>query len=133
MSTRIERIRNGRATALALRLGLILGLGVLVYPACAHAVEVWSTDEEFTYGFLIPPIAVGILCWRRNALRQAVRQGRETGLLIVGISIILMLVSASRLTSHSVRIQFSHRLQNSVVRMPSESVTAKPRTGPVPR
>ena len=81
MSTRIERIRNGRATALALRLGLILGLGVLVYPACAHAVEVWSTDEEFTYGFLIPPIALVIPLYLIMARLQLLNT--RLGLIIV--------------------------------------------------
>src|SRR2546429_9615968 len=93
MSTSIEGIRNGWATALAVRLGLILGLGVLVYPACAHAVEVWSTDEEFTYGFLTPPIALAILGWRRTALRSSIARGRGIGLLIVAGAIVLTLVS----------------------------------------
>jgi exosortase len=79
--------------ALAPRLALGLALGLLVWPAFAHAIEVWSTDEEFTYGFLIPPIALGILWWRRAALRSAVGQGHASGLVIVVAAIVLMLIS----------------------------------------
>src|SRR5438045_3854312 len=77
----------------SLRVGLSLALGVVVYPAFAHAVEVWSTDEEFTYGFLIPPIAIAVLWWRREALRRSVGVGNQTGLAIVVAAIILTLVS----------------------------------------
>jgi len=83
-----------RATwwTLSLRLALILVLGIVVYPAFAHAVEVWSTDEEFTYGFLIPPIALAILWWRREALRRSIGRGSGIGLLIVAGAVILTLV-----------------------------------------
>src|SRR5215471_8757191 len=75
------------------RLALAAALGMFVWPAFAHAIEVWSTDEEFTYGFLIPPIAVALLCWRRGALMRSLRQGHWTGLLLVAGSIVMMLVS----------------------------------------
>ena len=39
-------------------LGLVLVTAWLVCPAFAHAVEVWSTDQEFSYGFFIPPVVV---------------------------------------------------------------------------
>jgi exosortase len=68
-------------------------LVALVWSAFAHAIDVWSTDEEFTYGFLIPPIALGLMCWRRKALRDSVGKGSSVGLLIVAGSILLMLIS----------------------------------------
>src|SRR5579871_4210687 len=73
--------------------GLAVTLGLLVWPVFAHAIEVWSTDEEFTYGFLIPPIALALLWWRRKALFDSFGGGRKAGLLIVGLSIALLLVS----------------------------------------
>ena len=74
------------------RLALLAALCAVVWPAFAHAVEVWSTDEEFTYGFLIPPIAAFILWWRRDALRRSIGPGRSAGGAIVFGSIALMLI-----------------------------------------
>jgi exosortase len=78
---------------LALRLGLVVALGALVLPAFIHAVDVWSSDEEFTYGFLIPPIALAILWWRRDALKRSIGPGRTAGLALVLGAIVLTLVS----------------------------------------
>jgi exosortase len=77
----------------ALHFALVLALAALVWPAFAHAVDVWSTDEEFTYGFLIPPIALAILWWRREALRRSLGHGDRAGLLVVIASIVALLVS----------------------------------------
>jgi exosortase len=76
-----------------LHAALVLAVLALVWPAFAHAIEVWSTDEEFTYGFLIPPIALAIVWWQREAVRRSVGQGRAAGLLVVLASIVLLLVS----------------------------------------
>src|SRR6478672_9712801 len=70
-----------------------LALTVLVWPIFAHAIEVWVTDEEFTYGFLIAPIALGMLWWRRAALRQSIGRGHWAGLAIIMLAIVAMLVS----------------------------------------
>ncbi len=83
---------RGRWLTATLLFGSLL---VLVWPAFTHAIEVWSTDEEFTYGFLIPPIAVALVWWRRAALaRSSIKgQGHWSGLLVVISSVALMLVS----------------------------------------
>ncbi len=78
---------------LALRVGLVLALGTVLLPAFVHAVDVWTSDEEFTYGFLIPPIALAIGWWQRQALRRSIGPGRATGLAIVLGAIGLTLVS----------------------------------------
>ena len=70
-----------------------LALTVLVWPIFAHAIEVWVTDEEFTYGFLIAPIALGMLWWRRDALRRSIGRGHWAGLAIVMLAIVAMLAS----------------------------------------
>src|ERR1041385_922176 len=70
-----------------------VGLVALLWPIMAHAIDVWSTDEEFTYGFLIPPMAAALLWWRRSALRNAIGEGRQTGLIIVALAVLAMLVS----------------------------------------
>jgi len=72
---------------------ILVGLAAILWPALAHGIEVWSTDEEFTYGFLVPPIAVGLLWWRRSALRQAIGPGQtRAGLAIVCVSIALVVI-----------------------------------------
>jgi exosortase len=62
-------------------LGLITAL--LVAPAFVHAGEVWSTTEEFSFGFLVPPISLGLLLWRRGSIRASVGVGSTSGLLLV--------------------------------------------------
>jgi exosortase len=78
---------------LLLRVGLVIALAVVVLPAFIHAVDVWTTDEEFTYGFLIPPIALAIFWWRREALKRSIGAGQAAGLVIVLGAIVLTLVS----------------------------------------
>jgi exosortase len=71
----------------------LVALVVFVWPAFAHAIEVWITDEEFTYGFLIPPIAIGMLWWKRDALRRSIGPGHPAGLSIVLFAVLLTLFS----------------------------------------
>ena len=59
----------------------------LLWPALAHAVDVWSTTEEFTYGFLVPPVVLGLLWWRRAALVRSVGRGASEGLAIVLVAV----------------------------------------------
>jgi exosortase len=67
--------------------GLALGLGIvtilLVWPAFAHSIEVWSLNEEFTFGFLIPVASVFLVWWQRHALRRSLGTGVSSGLAIV--------------------------------------------------
>jgi exosortase len=84
--------RNGRR-ATVLGVAMVVSLLALVVPALAHAIEVWMSDEEFTYGFLIPPIALAILWLRREALKRSIGPGRASGLAIVLAAIVLTLVS----------------------------------------
>jgi exosortase len=84
---------RGGVWHVSVRTGLMLALGVFVYPAVAHAVEVWSTDEEFTYGFLILPIALALLWWRRAQLQRSIGTGSDIGLLIVAGAMVVTLVS----------------------------------------
>lgn len=56
---------------------------LLVWPAFAHAVQIWMWDPEFTFGFLVPPV-VAILLWRcRGALREQASVGAWGGLAVV--------------------------------------------------
>ena len=84
--------RTPRFRTQIVRAALVVALAVFVWPAFAHAVEVWSTDTEFNYGFFVPPLAVGMLWWRRDALRRRIGRGHAAGLVIVALAIVLTLV-----------------------------------------
>jgi len=88
----LDRTRSTHS-ATTFRVALVASLIALVLPAFAHAVDVWSSDDEFTYGFLIPPIALAIFWWRREALKRSIGRGRTQGLAIVLGAIVLTLVS----------------------------------------
>jgi exosortase len=69
------------------RIGLAVATALFLIPAIAHGVDVWLTDEEFSYGFLIPPLAVGMIWWRRKELASNIRPGANAGLLIAALAI----------------------------------------------
>jgi exosortase len=85
--------RAWMATTIPL-LGVALLTSLLVWPAFAHAVEVWSTDSEFNYGFFVPPVALLLIWWRREALRRSIGPGARAGLpLVVGALALYLLAS----------------------------------------
>ena len=71
---------------------LILAAAVLLWPTLAHAFEVWSTVEEFSYGYLIVPISVVIIWFRRGSLRTSIGNGSAWGLPIVVASLLVYLL-----------------------------------------
>jgi exosortase len=73
-----SRVVSGAAPAL-----LVLATAVLVAPAFVHAFGVWSTTEEFSFGYLIPVISIGLLIWKRQAIKLTMGRGATTGLVIV--------------------------------------------------
>lgn len=68
-------------------LGVLAATVWLVWPAFTHAFEVWSTVDEFSFGFLILPTVVGLVWWRRAALRASLGPGSPLGLPVVGASL----------------------------------------------
>jgi exosortase len=63
-------------------------------------VEVWSTTEEFRFGFLIVPIALALIWWRRGELRSSAGCGSAWGLAL-GCAALLTYVSAWRMGIHA--------------------------------
>jgi exosortase len=72
---------------------MTVALAALVWPAFAHSFEVWSTTEEFSYGFLIVPVSVALILWRRSAIRSAVGNGANAGLVITVLAVIAYLLA----------------------------------------
>src|SRR5437773_272674 len=83
MSTIQSRYSALRIRGVLLPAVLVLVVALLVAPAFLHAYEVWSTTEEFSFGYLVPPITVGLLVWRRRLIQASVGPGATSGLLIL--------------------------------------------------
>src|SRR3954469_16602748 len=81
-------------------LGVALATVAIVWPAFAHALDVWSTTEEFSYGYLIPPVALGVVWFRRQVLLNSIGRGATGGLVIVIASLVAML-GAERMGIHA--------------------------------
>src|SRR4051812_43513242 len=66
---------------------------LVAWPAFAHAVEVWSTTEEFSFGFAVPAVSMLLVWWRRDTLRHAVGPGAAWGLPVVLVALGLYLLA----------------------------------------
>lgn len=80
---------------------LLIATAALIAPALLHALDVWSTVEEFSYGFLIPPVSILIVWWRRRELRQSIAAGASAGLLVVAAALATYL-AGERIGIHAV-------------------------------
>lgn len=87
--------RTGWASAAAVVLLL------LYMPVFTHAMEVWATDQEFSFGFLAPPLTLALLWMRRGALRASLGSGSNLGLLVF-VGGLLMLVASARIGVHTI-------------------------------
>ena len=70
-----------------------VALLVLFAPALAHAFVVWTSDQEFSFALLVPPITLGLLWLRRRALVEAVGRGATVGLVPLLLGLLLLLAS----------------------------------------
>jgi exosortase len=65
--------------------------GLLYWPVIAKLVHHWAIDQNYSHGYLIPPIA-GWLAWERRQQLKALRPaGTSWGLVIVAGSLLLLL------------------------------------------
>ena len=81
----------------------VVGLVLFAFylPVFAHAVDVWRLDEEFSFGFLVPPIALGLVWMRRRAILAAVDTGSQVGLIAV-LSGLALYVASARSGVHAI-------------------------------
>jgi exosortase len=80
---------------------LALATLAVLTPVFAHAIDVWSTTEEFSYGFLIAPVSGVMIWWRRAQLRRNMAAGASAGLFIVA-GALLLYVLGERLGIHAI-------------------------------
>ena len=76
-------MRRKPSAELLVPLAVVVATLAVVWPAFAHAFEVWSTTEEFSFGFLVVPVAAGLVWWHRRELRRSIGAGANSGLLVV--------------------------------------------------
>jgi exosortase len=101
MTGAAARPRLSTANVIALAV-LALSTALVISPAVVHAIQVWATTEEFSYGFLIVPVAAAIVYWRRNLLRRSVGPGApRLGLLLIVPSVLIYL-AGWRLQVHAI-------------------------------
>src|SRR5205823_9694134 len=72
----------------------------LVAPAFIHAHEVWSTTEEFSFGYLVVPVSLGLLWLRRVDIRKSLGPGATSGLIVV-VAALSVYLFAERIEIHA--------------------------------
>lgn len=88
---RLPWSRAGLRAAVPALVLVLVSAGLLWRPF-AHALEVWSTVSEFSFGYFVPLVSLGLVWWHREPLRRGMRTGSWTGLLLVGVALVVMLV-----------------------------------------
>ena len=66
------------------------GLAILYRDVVWELVRVWSTDDNYSHGFLIPPIAAFLAWERRDRFHAAPLRPSPAGLLVVAGSILIL-------------------------------------------
>lgn len=61
-------------------------------PVFGHAFEVWRSDQEFSFGLLIPPTALGLVAWRWKEMVRARVSGppASLGWVAAGLGLLLL-------------------------------------------
>ena len=93
-----RQLGRGRLVACAV---IACALLVLYLPSFGHAVDVWRLDEEFSFAFFVPPIALGLLWLRREKILASLGAGSNVGLIPL-LGGLLMLLAGERSGVHVV-------------------------------
>jgi len=99
VTTWSARSISARGTAAGVVLGL--ALAVFLAPAIVHAIGLWATTEEFSYGFLIIPTSAALVALRWRRARALIGVGDRLGLVIAGAATIAF-VAAERVGINAV-------------------------------
>jgi len=74
---------RARAVDIAAAVGLLCAFGVLYHRVIAKLVSDWATDDNYSHGFLIVPIALYFVWERRRELQVVERRPSVLGLIVV--------------------------------------------------
>ena len=67
-------------------------LGLLFFDSLQRLVDVWNSREEYSYGYLIPPITAFLLWQRKNRLERADFSGSWAGVVVVFLGLCLLII-----------------------------------------
>jgi exosortase len=81
--------------AVCLVLGTAVFFPILVHnadPDLLSLVDMWDSDESYSYGYLIPPLAAYFVWEGRDKLRGIPVQGSGWGLAVLGLALLMLMV-----------------------------------------
>jgi exosortase A len=70
---------------------LVVSFAALFWPVIAALVRDWRVDENYSHGFLIPPLAAYLVWERRHELSRTRPAGSWLGLVVVAGSVVVLL------------------------------------------
>jgi len=83
---------------------LLLVLGGIYYPALRELVLDWSTDPNYSHGFLIPLISSYFLWQKRNSILGAAFSPSTVGLAVLGAGLLLYVIGDLAAERFTVRV-----------------------------
>ena len=83
---------NRRMTRLAALTALVVSFGLLYQQVVLSLVSDWWTDDNYSHGFLIVPVALYLAWDRRERLGKALRKPSALGLVLIVGSLVVMAV-----------------------------------------
>lgn len=92
--------RWAAASPPAAAIAAVAAVGLAYAPAAEHAVGVWSSDSEFSFAFLVPPIAVALVAMRWRRIVAAAGAGHQLGLVLL-VAGLVALVAGARADVHA--------------------------------
>jgi exosortase len=82
---------TGRWPLLAATVAFLAAFGWVYAEVLRRLVSTWSTDPDYSHGFVVVPIAVYLLYSRRARLREVPRTGSWSGLAVIVLSLVVLL------------------------------------------
>lgn len=73
--------------------GLLLAISILFADLMADLISRWSVEPQYSHGFVIPLMAVGLAYLRRHKLPQGTAQSHAAGILLIGVGVVLHVVA----------------------------------------